>query len=394
MPRTCMALIAVAMALAAIGGEAQPAAGEETEIEIQLVRDAETQVTTGFEVRGLTGDVLADLGKLAAEDSAWREIFAVYVAEGKEKAGVPLFGTCHVHENTLEFRARFPLREGTSYRAVYRPAAIPGGEGEECVAVRRVPRRSAQALLPAEVTRVYPTTKVLPENQLKFYVHFSAPMARGEAYDRVHLLRADGGEVDMPFLEIGQELWDPSGTRLTLLFDPGRIKRGLKPREEEGPALEEGKSYLLVIDSEWPDAAGGTLTKEHRKQFTVAAPDDVQPDAARWKIAPPTAGTRAPLIVTFPEPLDAGMLRRVLAVRRGADQFVAGEIELAQQETEWRFIPAQTWHPGPHALVVDKTLEDLAGNSLGRPFEVDVVRETERKVESMTIELPFSIADP
>ena len=33
-----------------------------------------------------------------------------------------------------------------------------------------------------------------------------------------------------------------------MFFDPGRIKRGLKPREQFGPALQEGKSYVLVID--------------------------------------------------------------------------------------------------------------------------------------------------
>ena len=51
-----------------------------------------------------------------------------------------------------------------------------------------------------------------------------------------------------PFLELDEELWSPDGTRFTLIFDPGRIKRGLKPREEVGPVLEAGKSYSLVID--------------------------------------------------------------------------------------------------------------------------------------------------
>ena len=45
-------------------------------------------------------------------------------------------------------------------------------------------------------------------------------------------------------------------TRFTLLFDPGRIKRGLKPAQRRvGPVLEEGKSYTLVIDRGWTDAA-------------------------------------------------------------------------------------------------------------------------------------------
>jgi hypothetical protein len=243
------------------------------------------------------------------------------------------------------------------------------------------------------MVEVYPTRDVLPENQLKFYLHFSAPMARGEAYERVHLLREDGSEVDMPFLELGQELWDPAGKRLTILFDPGRIKRGLKPREEEGPVLEEGKSYTLVIDRDWGDATGNSLAMEHRKTFRVSAPDDEQPDPQQWQIAAPAAGTREPLVIKFNEPLDSGMLHRVVAVRRGTEQFLQGKIDVAEHETVWRFKPAAAWEAGEHALVVDTALEDLAGNSIGRPFEVDIVHPTEKKIESQTVSIQFQVAD-
>src|SRR5207302_1594426 len=100
---------------------------------------------------------------------------------------------------------------------------------------------------PTKLVQVYPTADVLPENQLKFYLHFSAPMSRGEAYRRVHLIGEDGKEVETPFLELEEELWDGEGTRFTLFFHPGRVKRGLKPREEVGPTLEEGKRYTLVV---------------------------------------------------------------------------------------------------------------------------------------------------
>ena len=68
------------------------------------------------------------------------------------------------------------------------------------------------------------------------------------------------------YLELDQELWDPSGTRFTLFFDPGRIKRGLKPREELGPALEENKQYALAISREWRDAKGNRLEEAFRKK--------------------------------------------------------------------------------------------------------------------------------
>ena len=62
--------------------------------------------------------------------------------------------------------------------------------------------------------------------------------------------------LDLPLLELDQELWDREGQRLTVLFDPGRIKRGVLPRDEVGSALFEGSAYTLVIDSKWHDANG------------------------------------------------------------------------------------------------------------------------------------------
>src|SRR5262249_56091734 len=89
--------------------------------------------------------------------------------------------------------------------------------------------------VPTVVEHVYPSRKELPENLLRFYFHFSAPMSRGDVYQYIRLLDAAGKPIEAPFLELEQELWDESGRRFTLLIDPGRIKRGLKPREEGGP---------------------------------------------------------------------------------------------------------------------------------------------------------------
>src|SRR5262249_48641390 len=154
----------------------------------------------------------------------------------------------------------------------------------------------------------------LPENQLKFYLHFSAPMSRGDVYRHIKLLNAAGKPVELPFLELVDELWDRDAKRLTLLFDPGRIKRGLKPREDLGPVLEEGKSSTLAIDRGWPDAEGNPLKDSFRKPFKVTAREDRRPDPKTWKIEPPPAGTAKPLTVRFPRPMDHALLNRVLWV--------------------------------------------------------------------------------
>jgi hypothetical protein len=241
------------------------------------------------------------------------------------------------------------------------------------------------------VEHVYPSKDTLPENQLKFYLHFSAPMSRGEAYRHVRLLDAHGKAIDLPFLELDEELWDGAGKRFTLFFDPGRIKRGLKPREEVGPALEEGKRYTLVIDRAWPDAEGEALKQPYRKSFRVGPPDDNPPDPTTWKLRPPAPGTRAPLVVTFPKPLDHALLHRLIWVTDSQGRKVPGTPAVADEETRWRFTPLQTWAAGTYHLVIDTRLEDLAGNTIGRPFEVDVFRPVQREVKTEAVRLRFDI---
>jgi len=51
------------------------------------------------------------------------------------------------------------------------------------------------------VAQVYPSATVLPENQLKFYVQFSAPMSRGPPLGPVRTLPNEHGSHDALELE-------------------------------------------------------------------------------------------------------------------------------------------------------------------------------------------------
>lgn len=327
----------------------------------------------GFEVVGLTR---AQLERLKNADLAKR--FSVRVAGADIKNQPAVVGEYKITADTLRFEPQFPLAPGVRYRVVFHPES-----GKDVRAEFELPKPKAGP--PTVVTQVYPSSDVLPENQLKFYIQFSAPMSRGEAYKRIQLLDEKGKPVEFPFLELGEELWEPKGTRFTLFFDPGRIKRGLKPREEVGPALEENKSYTLVIDSKWTDAAGQPLKQAFRKKFRVVAPDDKTPDPKEWKIAAPRAGGKTALTVRFPEPLDHGLLGRLLWVIDPAGKRVPGQIALGDHEKLWQFTPEQVWRAGAYKLVIDTTLEDLAGNSVGQPFEVDLFKPIDKKITSATV---------
>jgi hypothetical protein len=112
-----------------------------------------------------------------------------------------MLGAYAIENGALMFRPRFPPAPGVRTRAVFH---LPGAPATETVfAARKVDLSPS-----THVAQVYPTTGLLPDNQLKFYVYFSAPMRRGEAWRHIHLLDQTGKPVELPFLEVDQELWD------------------------------------------------------------------------------------------------------------------------------------------------------------------------------------------
>jgi hypothetical protein len=266
-------------------------------------------------------------------------------------------------------------------------AWIPGGATVS--ATIEIPKPAAKPT--AVVDRIYPTSAVLPENQLKFYIHFSAPMARGFAYDQVSLLEESGARVDNPFLELGEELWDPEGRRFTLFIDPGRIKRGLVSQEELGAALHEGRRYTLVIHRNWKDAAGNPLAAEFRKPFAVGRADRKALEVSAWKASEPVTGTKTPLTLAFPEPMDHAILERDIEVLDGNGTPVTGSVSVGPEERSWVFTPDLSWKTGGHSLRLGSAIADLAGNMIGRAFEIDVFDKVEDGSRPATHTLPFSV---
>ena len=63
------------------------------------------------------------------------------------------------------------------------------------------------------------------------------------------------------------------------------------------------------------------------------------------------------------------MLQRMLVVLDAAGNALAGDIEVGQGERSWSFRPHAAWLPGSYAVEIDPDLEDIAGNSIARPFE-------------------------
>ena len=352
-------------------------------------------IPTTVEVVGLGETALRQLQATNWQATDWQKLLSVYAGQSDFLAdmSVPaMLGSYRVEDGLIRFHPQFPLERGVNYRAVFRPARLPGGADHRFAnIVSKFNLPTSQDKPTTVVTQVYPSADVLPENLLKFYVHFSASMQGGHIYHHIHLRDEAGKAVELPFLEIDEELWNPEMTRLTLFIDPGRIKRGVQPLEEIGPALEEGKRYTLEIDAAWHDSAGLALKESFRKSFRVGAQDREPPAPATWKIKSPKAGTRDALTAAFPEPMDHALALRVIRVADAAGQSVEGASELSDHEKCWIFTPQKSWSAGQHQLQVQNTIEDLAGNNIGKAFEVDLFEGVQRRFTNTVLRLPFEV---
>lgn len=325
---------------------------------------------TAIEIRGLPTADLRRLAGASLSERDWQAFFRVAVGSTSQPG---MAGDYRVDGAVLRFTPMFGFDAGRAFSVTFHPAKIPGAdtsEGWRQTPLTMIVGIAAEPKTPSTTVRqVYPSGATIPENTLRLYIEFSAPMGRGDALPHIRLMDESGAEVVDPFLPVEAEFWSPDRTRFTLFFDPGRVKRGIKPNRDLGRALIAGRRYALVLDSTWVDGSGAPLKEGMLRTFTAAAPVEQALDPKAWTIVSPAPGGRDPLIVTFPWALDHGLLDRSLTVH-GPVGPVAGEARIESHETRWQFVPAESWHAGVHVLEVAPHLEDPAGNRLGRAFEV------------------------
>jgi hypothetical protein len=289
-----------------------------------------------------------------------------------------VFGDCRWQGEHLLFQPRFPLLPGQDYLAEFQPA----GNSPAVSKAFRLPRELPKPT--AKVVGVYPSSRSLPQNLLKFYLYFSEPMQQGRVYQYLQITDDQGKQLPGPFLELAEELWDRSGTRLTLLLDPARVKQGLVPREEDGSIFEVSKTYRLKISKNWPDANGQPLTVDETKEFLIVEPDFEQPKPEEWKIQVVSSANQAintsvksmasqgqVIQIDFNEPLDRAMLEHSLVFVDPSNRTLTGDVVIAEEESCVQFLPASKLTKGRYQVRINPLLEDRCGNSIQRAFEVD-----------------------
>ena len=297
----------------------------------------------------------------------------------------PIAGGFEVHDERVLFRPRFTFVDSIEYALLIDQ---PGSVESETWTIRRQPNAS---LPTARVLEIYPTAEVVPLNLLRIYVQFSDPMSDGWAERAIRIRSLDTGQpLENVFLPPAPELWDSERRRLTMLLDPGRIKRGLVPNLESGYPLADGMTVEISVDLGFRDARGQPLKTTAQRTYRVGPALRSRIDPGRWSITVPPSGSSAPLLVEFDRPLDHGLLRHSLSVQDSTGNTLHGTTEIVTSELAWSFTPARPWECSQYQLVIEPRLEDMAGNTPARVFDRDISRPEDAPQANTQTRIPFN----
>jgi len=362
-----------------------PAPLPAAELEVRFDALTNSVVATGLDP--------ALLRNLATQgEASLRPAFGVFLGD----AELPILGDYEISQTALRFTPRFPFLAGRTHRirldvaGLYRAANLAAASNSTALTASFALPDAPAKFPKTRVTKIFPSADTLPANTLRFYIHFSDPMTRHNIARHIRLERADGGPVKGAFLEMENGLWDPTSKRLTVFLHPGRIKRGLVLNEREGPPLQAGVRYRLIVDRAAEDEEGQPLLAPFVKEFTAATEIRTTPATSQWILAPPASGSRDPFILTVDRPLDEALFSRVIHIQSPDGKIIQGDVNVDEGETRWRITPYSAWRPGTYLLYAAAELEDPAGNRPTRLFD-DEIHGDQHRDESRVIALPFQI---
>ena len=307
------------------------------------------------------------------------DYFQVYIGQPESCCAdkTPMAGRYRVENQSILFEPAFNFLENQVYTVAVHSQIYKRNAGENLtpndttgVAAYGDDHRLYDFIVPSNdkaikpaVISIFPAGDQVPENTLRFYIHFSTPMKPHVSSDFIKLLDHAGTEIPAAFMAFKQELWSEDRRRLTVLMDPGRIKRGVAQNRTTGPALIEGNHYAVVVNEGWPSANGDQLTAAFQKHFLVTPALRKLPDTDDWKIVNPRVSTREPLTLIFDRAFDAVQLHSAINVHNLAGNKIPGTAKSDNREHTWTFTPQAPWADAAILLTVAQHLEDVAGNN-------------------------------
>jgi hypothetical protein len=189
-----VAALAILVACAAVCSRS---AARETTPAIRLTTPA-----TGpahVEIVGPPDAMLDRLADARYSPHEWSSVLRVAV----DAASPAVLGRHEVIDHALRFTPAFSLDPGRRYDVRFDVARVNGESADRDTPLTATIGLPASTAAPSTVVaHVYPSGDVLPENQLRMYIEFSAPMGRRSGIEHAALLDDTGAEVEGPFLPL------------------------------------------------------------------------------------------------------------------------------------------------------------------------------------------------
>lgn len=278
-----------------------------------------------------------------------------------DNPNVSILGHFSVDEGYIVFTPALPFSKGKTFAIAHK---------DEQIAIFKVDE--VKAIKAPELDFIYPRNDTVPVNILKMYLVFSEPMQYvGNPLDFITVFDKTDNVRVYPFLDISAELWNKDHTRLTLWFDPGRIKTDLIPNKEKGLPLIKDHSYTITISPNWQSASGSALSQSYSKTIYVIGKDVTSPDPQKWSISAPSKNTKEILRINFHEALDPILALESIKLFKD-DNPLSGKLGSPSTDNGIIFEPSHPWKAGDYRIEINPILEDFAGNNLRNLFDSDL----------------------
>ncbi|MEO1256242.1 MAG: hypothetical protein AAFY41_15340, partial [Bacteroidota bacterium] len=235
-----------------------------------------------------------------------------------------IFGKWMIKDGYSEFKPDFPFDPGLTYTLISDDKALMSFSPER------------KSKIPTEVVSVYPSSDELPENILKMYIIFSGPMSDGSSYKNIEFKTDE--EIVQPYLDLKPELWSKDRKRMTLWFDPGRIKQHIARNERLGAPLVLNKTYKISLANEWEDKDSQPLKTDYFKTFHTVDPYRSRLNPKLWKIGAPKSASQENLSIHFDRIMDYLLLAETISINRNSEE-VEGNSTITNNEKTWLFKP-------------------------------------------------------
>jgi len=99
------------------------------------------------------------------------------------------------------------------------------------------------------------------------------------------------------------------------------------------------------------------------------------------------------LSINMKSSLDYSLLNSTLHIVDEKGKTVLGKWKIEKEEKNVSFTPNEQWVNGSYQLQVESRLEDLAGNNINRPFDVDMKANKKQLSQEKVISLPFKVSN-